>query len=261
MKKNIILFAMFCALLTGMTAYAQVKEDNSQDWIEKFYFIKTGNLWFNSLRFDFPDITNTRISTDTMPVYNAWGQSMDLSFSDLPEYITARIIPSTLKPKEEGKIILTFDPVKKGVYGPVYENLWLYTTDTNQAQKRLIINPNIAEDFSVLTEQQLADAPHIKFDQEAYIFDTITSGSNVVYDFVFTNEGKSDLIIRNVKAGCGCTATNPEKTLLKPGENSKIGIVFNTSGRTGHQLKSVTVIANDPKKPVTMLNIEGFVKP
>jgi hypothetical protein len=261
MKKKIILLTLFSAFLTGMTSHAQVKEESNEEWIDKFYFIKTGNLWFNSLRFDFPDITNTRISTDTIPVYNAWGQSMDLSFSDLPEYLTANIVPSTLKPKEEGKIILTYDPVKKGAFGPIYENLWLYTNDTNQAQKRLILNPNIMEDFSALSAQQLADAPHIKFNKEAYVFDTIATGSNVVYDFVFTNEGRSDLIIRNVKAGCGCTATNPEKTLLKPGESSKIGIVFNTSGRTGHQIKSVTVIANDPKKPVTMLNIEGYVKP
>lgn len=257
--KKVFLFMLFSAFLTGMTGYAQVQENN-EEWIEKFYFIKTGNLWFNSLRFDFPDITNIHISTDTIPVYNAWGQPMDLSFNDLPEYMTAQIIPPSLKPKEEGKIIITYDPVKKGTYGPVYENLWLITTDTNQAQKRLILNPNIREDFSTLTEKQLADAPRIAFETESYVFDSIATGSKVIYDFIFSNVGKSDLIIRNVKAGCGCTATNPEKTLLKPGESSKIGIIFDTSGRTGHQQKSVSVIANDPKKPVTMLNIEGYVR-
>ena len=258
--KKIILFVLFTVVFTGMKGYAQVDEGSNDEWIEKFYFIKTGNLWFNSLRFAFPDITNTRISTDTIPVYNAWGLPMDLSFKDVPDYLTVQIIPPTLEPREEGKIIMTYDPVRKGTWGPVYENIWLSTNDTSQAQKRLILNPNIKEDFSGLNEQQLANAPHIRFDKETYLFDTITTGSNVVYDFVFHNEGKSDLIIRNVKAGCGCTATNPEKTLLKPGESSKIGIVFNTSGRTGQQHKSVTVIANDPSKPVTMLKIEGYVR-
>ncbi len=259
--KKIIVLLILGSFLSEMPGYAQSGEENKDEWIQKFYFIKTGNLWFNSLRLDFPDITNTRISTDTIPVYNAWGQPMELSFNNLPEYVSARIIPPSLQPKEEGKIILTFDPVKKGTYGPVYENLWLMTNDTNQAQKRLILNPNIREDFSTLTEQQLADAPHIQFEKETYRFDSVTSGSKVVYDFIFSNVGKSDLIIRNVKAGCGCTATNPEKTLLKPGESSKIGIVFDTSGLTGNQHKSVTVIANDPKKPVTTLIIQGYTKP
>ena len=258
--KKIIALLMLGSFLSGMTGYAQTGQKNNDEWIQKFYFIKTGNLWFNSLRFDFPDITNTRISTDTIPVYNAWGQPMELSFKNLPEYVSGLIVPPSLQPKEEGKIIVTFDPVKQGTFGPVYENLWLITNDTNQSQKRLILNPNIKEDFSTLTEQQMADAPHIQFEKEAYRFDSIATGSKVVYDFIFSNMGRSDLIIRNVKAGCGCTATNPEKTLLKPGESSKIGIIFDTSGRTGHQQKSITVIANDPKKPVTMLNIEGYVR-
>lgn len=258
--KKIILFVLFTAVFTGMKGYAQVDKGNNDEWIEKFYFIKTGNLWFNSLRFAFPGITNTHVSTDTIPVYNAWGLPMELSFKDIPDYLTVQVVPPTLQPREEGKIIMTYDPVKKGTYGSVYENIWLSTNDTNQAQKRLILNPNIQEDFSGLTEQQLANAPHIRFDKETYLFDTIASGSNVIYDFIFHNEGKSDLIIRNVKAGCGCTATNPEKTLLKPGESSKIGIVFNTSGRNGQQHKTVTVIANDPANPVTMLNIEGYVR-
>jgi hypothetical protein len=88
----------------------------------------------------------------------------------------------------------------------------------------------------------------------------VNTGAVVEYGFEFTNQGKSDLIIRNVKASCGCTATNPEKTLLKPGETSKIGIKFNTSGRKGLQRKTVTIVANDPKKTTTYLSIQGFVR-
>ena len=79
------------------------------------------------------------------------------------------------------------------------------------------------------------------------------------YSFEFTNTGKSDLIIRKTKASCGCTASNPEKTLLKPGETSNINISFNSTGRTGSQHKNVTVITNDPVNFNTVLNIEGEV--
>ncbi len=258
--KKIIHFTILGALLCGMTGHAQVTRESHDEWIQKFYIIKAGNLWFNSIRFAFPDITDTRTGTDTIPLYNAWDQPLEMSFKNLPEHTTGQIDPPTLKPGEEGKIIMTYDPVKKGTIGSVYENVWLYTNDTSQPQKRLILNPNIREDFSGWTEEQLAKAPKIVFEKETFIFDTVATGSNVEYGYVFRNEGKSDLIIRNVKAGCGCTATNPEKTVLSPGESSKIGIVFNTAGRNGLQQKTVEVIANDPAKPVTVLTIKGYVR-
>ncbi|MBP6978857.1 MAG: DUF1573 domain-containing protein [Bacteroidales bacterium] len=258
---RIILFLLLSAFLSGTTVNAQSIEKTHDEWIQKFYIIKAGNLWFNSIRFAFPDITNTRTGTDTIPMYNAWDLPMELSFKNLPEYTTGQIIPPILNPGEEGKIIMTYDPVRKGTYGSVYENIWLYTNDTVKPQKRLILNPNIMEDFSGLTEQQRAEAPRIVFEKDTYIFDTVATGSKVEYSFIFRNEGKSDLIIRNVKAGCGCTATHPEKTLLKPGESSNIGIVFNTSGRNGSQQKTVDVVANDPARPLTVLTIKGYVRP
>lgn len=258
--KKFILFAVFSAYLAGMAGYAQVAQENREEWVKKYYIIKAGNLWFNSIRMAFPELTSSRTATDTIPVYNAWDLPLEMSFKNLPDYTTGQILPPTLGPGEEGKIIMTYDPLKKGTYGSVFENIWLYTNDTSQPQKRLILNPNIREDFSGWTEEQLAEAPKIIFENETFIFDTISSGFQVEYSFAFRNEGKSDLIIRNVKAGCGCTATNPEKTLLGPGETSKIGIVFNTAGRNGLQHKTVEVIANDPAKPSTVLTIKGYVR-
>lgn len=260
MKKNILL--LFILLVTwGMEGFTQVKEENQDDWINKYYHIKVGNLWFNSTRFAFDDITSTQVKADTIPVYNALDRPMEMYFKSLPPYVKAELHPATLEPGEEGIIVVIYDANKKGTFGPVFEPISLYTNDTIRPEKRLILNPNIQEDFSAWTAEQWADAPKLVFETETFVFDTVATGTKVEYDFVFSNEGKSDLLIRNVKAGCGCTATNPEKTQLRPGESSKIGIIFNTSGRKGHQHKSVTVIANDPAKSATILWIKGYISP
>ena len=157
-------------------------------------------------------------------------------------------------------IIINYDVAKRNDFGYVYDRILLNTNDSTQPEKTLNVSLNIVEDFSKLTPEQLAKAPKIKFENTTYNFNTVKSGEKVECAFNFTNEGKSDLIIRKVKASCGCTATNPEKTVLKPGEGSKINATFNSTGREGKQYKSISVICNDPSNANVSLTLEGNVE-
>ena len=56
-------------------------------------------------------------------------------------------------------------------------------------------------------------------------------------EYVFTNQGKSDLIIRHVKAGCGCTALMPTENVIKPGAKGSIKAKFNSGGYKGRYLQ------------------------
>ncbi len=66
----------------------------------------------------------------------------------------------------------------------------------------------------------------------------------VVCYFEYENRGTADLLVSSVEAGCGCTTPNWDKEPLKPGEKSSLEVVFNARGRSGAQLKSVTVLSN-----------------
>ena len=79
-------------------------------------------------------------------------------------------------------------------------------------------------------------------------------------NFVITNTGKQDLNIRQTKASCGCTASNPEKSNLKPGESSNIKVTFDSTGRKGEQSKVVFVFSNDPINPTQKITINGIVE-
>jgi hypothetical protein len=136
----------------------------------------------------------------------------------------------------------------------------LTANDSLQPDKTINVSMNVVEDFSKLTPEELANAPKIKFDKTTFNFTTAKQGDKVECTYNFTNEGKSDLIIRKVKAACGCTATNPEKTTLKPGESSKFNATFNTAGKEGKQYKTITIISNDPTNASMMLTIEGNVE-
>ena len=118
----------------------------------------------------------------------------------------------------------------------------------------------IEEDFSKLSADEKANAPVMKFEREGFDFGRVKKGEKIVTDFVFENRGGRELKIRKIKASCGCTATEPEKDVILPGEKSKIKITIDTSSLQGEQSKSVFVFSNDPQSSSVTLTLTGFVE-
>ena len=85
------------------------------------------------------------------------------------------------------------------------------------------------------------------FDSEMHNFGKIKSGEIVIYSFVFTNTGKYNLSVKDVKIDCGCIKANFAKKPVKPGEKGLIEVEFDTSGLFGNQFKSIIVEANVPE--------------
>jgi len=113
------------------------------------------------------------------------------------------------------------------------------------------------EGSEVLTENAPFQSD-ILFDTLSHDFGTIIEGEMVVCYFEYTNVGKGDLVINSVKATCGCTTPDWNKAPLKEGESDRLKVVFNSVGRSGSQLKTVTVESN-AVNPVVKLSIRANV--
>jgi len=72
--------------------------------------------------------------------------------------------------------------------------------DTSNVEDYNIQNPNTANG-----KTDLSKLPVFKFTEEEYNFGTLIQGEKVSHSFVFTNTGGSNLVIKEVKASCGCT--------------------------------------------------------
>ncbi|MCB0396081.1 MAG: DUF1573 domain-containing protein [Flavobacteriales bacterium] len=93
-------------------------------------------------------------------------------------------------------------------------------------------------------ESDPTSLPTLTLDEPEYDFGTISQGEKVEKSFTFKNTGKSDLIISNATGSCGCTVPTWPSAPIKPGETGVIEVVFNSEGKSGHQEKTVTVMAN-----------------
>lgn len=103
-------------------------------------------------------------------------------------------------------------------------------------------------------------SPEISFTKNEYNFGTVKEGEIVETSFVLTNTGKSDLVITDAKASCGCTVPQWPRNAVKPGENALVTVKFNTTGKPNKQVKTVTLYTNTVKGRET-LKLTGQVIP
>lgn len=73
----------------------------------------------------------------------------------------------------------------------------------------------------------------------------------VTIEFEFTNEGESPVLITHVKASCGCTSTNFEKTPVMPGKSTQVKAIFNAATK-GQFHKQITVTTNAEESPKSL---------
>lgn len=115
--------------------------------------------------------------------------------------------------------------------------------------------------FSSVMFAQLLQ-PKLVLQQNEFDFGDIKQGDVVTHTFVLSNSGGDLLKISNVQASCGCTAADPEKKELVPGESTNLTVKFNSAGRQGKQTKTVKIFSNDPQNPEMMLTIRcNVLKP
>lgn len=107
-------------------------------------------------------------------------------------------------------------------------------------------------------EVKAKDKGEMKFEHTRHNFGVFAQDTAIVtHEFIFTNVGKSPLIIHQASASCGCTV--PEYTLepIMPGEKGKITVTYNGKRRRpGVFRKSVTIHNNGRQTPIRIY-IEG----
>ncbi|MCQ2283618.1 MAG: DUF1573 domain-containing protein [Bacteroidales bacterium] len=90
--------------------------------------------------------------------------------------------------------------------------------------------------------------PKIQFDSNTYDFGKIKEeGGKVTGRFEFTNVGDSDLVLVNVRPGCGCTAANYSHDPVAPGQRGYIEATYNPYNRPGVFNKNIRVTTNEPQ--------------
>lgn len=215
--------------------------------------LETSHMAFTKMAPDQKKVEQVKIiSTSEVPI--------KIGFLNVPKHIVIKAVPEVLQPGQAGVLTATYDATLKNDWGFVTDNVFLIFNDVRDYKNRITLSASIEENFSAWSPEKIAQAPKVEIAKKVWDFGEIKQGDKVTHAFVVRNNGKSELIIRKVKASCGCTAIKPSKTVLSPGETTEVVAEFNSAHKTGRQNKSVTIVTNDPKSTTLMLRITGNVK-
>ncbi len=227
--------------------------------IEDDYRYAMGPVRLKSNHLAFGNIKNTTKSSKSLEIINNSQERVTIEFERVPGHLTIRAEPPSLKPGEKGLLVATYNAPQRNDWGFVIDRMGLKINGVSERNYSLVVSANIEEDFSSMTAEQLAGAPVLSVDDTEFNFGKINQGEKVEHVYVLTNSGRSDLHIRKVSASCGCTAVQPEKNVIAPGESVNIRTVFNSAGKVGNQNKTVTIITNDPRRSKMILWVKGEV--
>lgn len=138
--------------------------------------------------------------------------------------------------------------MKKNIFSFILASFLVFSCSNPAAKEKSLPLP-----AHKLAEQETrTDLAVIDFKKNSHDFGKVEHGEVLEYTFVFTNTGKSDLVIYSATASCGCTVPEYDKNLIVPGQQGKVKIVFNTRGFRGAQSKAITITSNASNSVMTL---------
>jgi len=127
------------------------------------------------------------------------------------------------------------------------------------------MNTNFLKLIGVLTLAALAQnaRAELKWEQTSVDLRPAFNDKQAVAHFKYENVGNTPVHFESVHASCGCTTAQTQNEQVAPGQKGEITATFNIGGRTGTQVKTVTVQTDDPHPApsTTVLTLKAMITP
>jgi hypothetical protein len=103
----------------------------------------------------------------------------------------------------------------------------------------------------------------LKWEQTSVDLKPALGDKQAVAHFKYENVGSAPVHFKSVHASCGCTTAQTQNEQVAPGQKGEITATFNIGGRTGTQVKTVTVQTDDPDpaQSTTVLTLKAVITP
>jgi hypothetical protein len=230
--------------------------------VEELYTFLVGSIRFESNHMAFTNVKKTEKKIRVMPLVNISDVPVKVEFTGLPAHLELKANPETLKPGEKGLVEGTYDATKNAGWGNVNDMVRIVLNGVPQENVYYYVSANLVEDFSSLSGEDLRNAPVFKVAATTVDLGKIKGNTQNEVEFKFTNEGKNDLVLRYVRASCGCTAVQQgsQGIGIKAGQSSSIKATFNSGSYKGKVTKAIYVYTNDPKNSEVVLMLNADVE-
>ena len=230
----------------------------AQNTLRSRFPVTAGPIRLRGNMVTFGAVKTGKIKSQFVEVYNSSHSPVVPRWTDIPQYLRVTAAHETVQPGEQGVYSFVLAPTKSTPYGILTDSLTLNVP--GEPPFRFEIAAIVEEDFSGLTEKQLADAPRIITDTDMLDFgDFFRTGQPITRQLRVTNTGKNDLLIRRVHTSEPGFTIKAPFSKLKKGKSGTVTVTFDPASFSAPLLNSrLQVITNDPSHPLTTIRLVGI---
>ena len=215
-----------------------------------FGSVRFGSVRLNQEEIEFENVNKGERPEFTILVANTSSKTYTPVLMHLPPYLSAKATPEVLGRGKNGKIVVTLDTDKLPKLGITRTSVYLSRFPGDKP-----VSIALLPDFSKMTAQQKNNPPQLSLSATQLEFAGLKPTQKKSQHIVITNTGKSNLEIQDMQVNSIALAVSLKKTVLKPGESTKLKITVlaeNLSRVKG--TPRVLMITNDPAQSLRSLS-------
>lgn len=207
------------------------------------------NLAFDETIAVIREITKYEKKEAKISAYNYTGYAIKIfGIKEKPDFVEVDLGDSLLDIDDSITFTFKVDGSKIPQLGNAYNRVIIITDDPKGEEKYLYLNTTLKEDFTKMSARERRNAPKMEMDRKGPLnFGTHHAGEKFKDVIKITNNGKTDLVIREIKPSCSCISFAIGTKVIKPGETVVLTITVDSVNQTIADLtKYLTIRTNDP---------------
>lgn len=235
----------------------------SANTLRAHFPVDAGKLKLRNSMLNFGEIAKGRTKTSFLDGYNHSADTVRPVITGLPGYIDVNIAPAEVPPGQQFTLTFFCNTAKApDLWGLNSAKAFIKAdADASQGQPLEFITV-LNEDFSGLTAKQLERAPRISVSTSSVDLGSVEKGSRPTAEIIVQNYGREPLVLRRVSSSDSSVTVKTGSTKIKAGKQAVIKITVDTdkvSDTRGLINSKLSIIANDPQRPVSGVRIVGEI--
>ncbi|RLC53971.1 MAG: hypothetical protein DRH89_10015 [Candidatus Cloacimonadota bacterium] len=249
-----------------MLVYTSINDDIIRLIIEGYviptpdkFRSKIGPLDARTNILEFGDIFLNTNENESISIFNSTEDTISIRQINEFDHIKLTIESQVLEPKQSGEISIQLSTANSEL-GKIIS---VFDLEITKKEKKitgyLSVIANIVEDFSLLTDWELANPPVMHTHFQKIDLGKIELNKLLTKEIEIENRGKRDLLIHNITTTNSMYSISPKKLVIGSGKKGIFQLNIKPTPDRNNVASKLTIISNDPDKSVVNFTIAGEV--
>lgn len=206
--------------------------------------------------FNFGEVDEGIIVSHKFIIYNRGGENLEIQKVKASCGCTAAQPKKTiLSPFDSTTIEVEFNT--KNRMGKQKKYVYIFSNDPENPQLRLLFTADIVKGKVKTSE---LNNSIFKLSEYSHNFGNVKKGDTLNLIIEYKNEGTDKLIISDIKPSCECITVDLNPKQLKPNENGKLHLYFDTKKLIGKIFRTLTIQSNDSSDPQKVITLTANIQ-